>query len=193
MAAPSLVLGIVVEGNYDAAIISALIPRIHPGPVSILAPIVVGGSGPLMSRFPDYLRALGWANAGSPVDKAIVIRDSNAKDPAKVENDMQAKIAGRSYSFPRGVRLHAVRREIETWLLADGAAISVVAGGRTTSMPPGPLEGIQDAKARLQRVLTAVRLPYTPGVCAEIAKTLDLDVLRTSCPNFRVFEQKVLS
>ena len=145
----------------------------------------------MMSRFPDYLKALEFANAGGPVDKAIVIRDSNAKDPAKVEEAMRAKIAAKRYRFPHGVRLHAVKRATETWLLADAATIGRVAGGRSVVRTPDPLEEIQDPKGRLQQVLSGAGLLYTSEVCAEIARQLDLELLRTTCPNFRVFEQKM--
>jgi hypothetical protein len=188
---PRVALGLVVEGAYDTAVFSELIPRILGGEVQISRVIETGGSGRLMARVPGYVKAMEFANAGGPVDRVIVVRDSNAKGPAKVEEGMRSKMAGRNYRFPRGVKLHAVRRETETWLLADAAAIGHVAGGRDAPETRHALEEIQDAKARLREVLSLVGLPYTPGVCAEIARALDLETLRRRCPNFRAFEEKV--
>ena len=188
---PRVALGLIVEGPYDTAVFSELIPRIHGGEVQISRVIETGGSGRLMARIPGYVKAMEFANAGGPVDRVIVVRDSNAKSPAKVEEGMRSKMAGRNYRFPRGVKLHAVRRETETWLLADAAAIGHVAGGRDAPETRHALEEIQDAKARLREVLSLVGLPYTPGVCAEIARALDLETLRRRCPNFRAFEEKV--
>lgn len=188
---PSVTLGLIVEGPYDTAVFSELIPRIHAGEVHISRVIETGGSGRLMARIPGYVKAMEFANAGGPVDRVIVVRDSNAKGPAKVEWDMHGKLAGRHYPFPRGVKLHAVRRETDTWLLADAAAMSLVAGGREAPETRDPLEEIQDAKGRLREVLRAVGLPYTPGVCGEIARALDIGTLRRRCPNFGAFEAKL--
>lgn len=188
---PSVTLGLIVEGPYDTSVFSEIIPRIHGGEAQISRVIETGGSGRLMARIPGYVKAMEFANGGGPVDRVIVIRDSNAKGPAKVEGDMHAKLAGRHYPFPRGITLHAVRRETETWLLADAAAISLVAGEREAPETRDPLEEIQDAKASLREVLRRVGLPYTPGVCAEIARAFDIETLRRRCPNFRAFEAKM--
>lgn len=188
---PSVSLGLIVEGPYDAAVFSELIPRIHGGEIQISRVIETGGSGRLMARIPGYVKAMEFANAGSPVDRVIVVRDSNAKEPETVEGDMHGRMAGRHYPFPRGVKLHAVRRETETWLLADVAAIRLVAGGRDAPETRDPLEGIQDAKGRLREVLSRVGLPYTPGICAEIAQAVDIGTLRWRCPNFCEFEVKL--
>lgn len=188
---PSIAFGLVVEGAYDTAVFEVLIPRIHAGEARVVSSIEAGGTGRLMGNLAGYLRALEFADAGNPVDLAVVIRDANAKDPAEVEEDMAARLGGRRYHFRRGSRLHAVKRETETWLLADPDAITRVAGGRRAAEIRDALEEIQDPKARFRRALTDVGLPYTPGICAEIARELDIDTLRIRCPNFRLFEQKV--
>jgi hypothetical protein len=128
------------------------------------------------------------------VEKALVIRDCNGASPEDVEGRMTEKIANRNYSFPRGVGLCAVRREMETWLLSDGQAISQVAlarGGRRVEQVQGTLEDVVDPKAKLVKVLSKAGLTYTSVVCEEIARETRLAILRYRCPSFRSFESKV--
>jgi hypothetical protein len=180
--------GIIVEGQYDTAVFGQLVCRICPG-ADIARAIEAGGS--IMSKFPNYLKALQYVTATGPVDRALVIRDSNGKDPRQVEAAMQARIDGRHYSFPHGIVFHAVRQEMETWLLADVAAISAAADGREVKPAPGALEDLADAKGVLRERLSGVDIPYTAAAAARIAETLNLDVLRRRCPCFVLFEERV--
>jgi hypothetical protein len=149
-----------------------------------------------VSIFPTLLGELEQFLAGQPVDKVMVIRDTDRRAPAEVEGELAAKVAGRMFCFPRDVQFCAIRQEIEAWLLADEKAITRVAqsrsiGGRHAPPTPGALEDIIHPKDRLQTVLSKCRLPYDPAVCGEIAAEIDLDCLRYRCPSFRRFEQKL--
>jgi len=180
--------GVVVEGAYDVGVFEELIPKIRPATAWAMEG---RGRSRLMSRFPNLLRMFEYRTmSAGPVDRALVIRDSNGKDPTLVEAEMRAKIAGLTYGFPRGVEVHAVQQETETWLLADPRAISQVAG-RDARAVRGPLEQRHHAKEALMDVLTEVKLSYTPEVCRRIARAIDLPTLRTACPAFVLFEQKV--
>lgn len=184
--------GLVVEGEYDVAVFSELIPRLCP--TAEIARAISAGGNPITRMFPVFLKSLQWnVTSSGPVDRALVIRDSNGKDPQQVEQAMQARIAGHTYIFPRGFALHAVRQEMETWLLADAQAISVVADGRPVPPIGGSLETLFDAKERFRSVLSLAGLLSTPATCARIARELNLDVLRDRCPGFLLFEQKALS
>ncbi|MGH7289244.1 MAG: DUF4276 family protein, partial [Myxococcota bacterium] len=90
------------------------------------------------------------------------------------------------------VAVHAVKREMETWLLADTAAISRVAGGGAVTPIGGQLEDQQHAKEALMKMLSRVAVPYTPAVCRNIAQEIDLSTLRGRCPSFASFERKVI-
>src|SRR5260370_28559606 len=130
-----------------------------------------------MRNFPILLKPLESIEDGNPVDKALVIRDSGNRPCAEVEKDMRARIAGRTYRFPHGVEVCAVRQETETWLMADERAISTVAGGRTVGVVNGNLEDILDAKGRLKTILSRAKLDYLPQVLGTIADHADLDIM----------------
>ncbi len=183
--------GLILEGSYDTAIFTELLPRICGPDIEIVSIIESGGAGPLMNRFPVWLKRFEHITPIGPVDRALVIRDANGKDPADVEAAMRARIGNREYTFPHGFRLHAIRREVETWLLADEHAISTVAG-RVMPMIRGNLEEVQDSKALLQRVFSAAGLLYLPPICGAIVKGMNLTTLRYRCPGYILFEAKVL-
>ena len=183
--------GAIVEGVYDVGVFEVLIPRICPYPATVSVQEAREGKARLMSRFPQMLRMFEHRTlTGGAVDRALVIRDSNGKDVALVESDMRSRMGTLTYAFPQGVEVHAVRQETETWLLADAAAISRVAG-RAAQTVRGPLENRPHAKEDFQDVLTSVGLRYTPEICRQIALEVDLPTLRAACPSFVLFEHKV--
>ena len=190
----NLTYGLIVEGPYDQAMYEALIPRICERDLSFKTLLCEGKDG-LMKNCPDFLRILEKVLLGRPVDKALVIRDSDRKEPLAIRTRMEGKIDERGYAFPRGVKLCVVRREMETWLLADAQAINIVAqnrGGRQIQEVQETLEEIHDPKAKLRSVLSEAKLPYTEPVCAEIASHLRIDHLEHRCPSFWTFRQNVL-
>lgn len=183
--------GVIVEGEYDVGVFEELIGKICPYPVEAWVR-EARGRPRLMSRFPALLRMFEhWTTSGGAVDRALVIRDSNGRNVADVEASMRAKIIDLTYRFPQGIQVHAVQQETETWLLADPAAISVVAG-RAARAVHGQLEELQHAKEIFMDVLSEVRLEYTPEVCRRIAREINIITLRAACPSFRRFEEKLI-
>jgi hypothetical protein len=187
--------GIIVEGESDQGVYEEFIQKICNEEVWIKAR-ATGGRAQLMKTFPVLLRSMEHITEyGGPVDKALVIRDADCKDALALEAKMKDSLDRRNFPFPRGVGLHAVKQEMETWLLADHEAISRVAaarGGKAVPRIPDPLEDIQDAKEKFVDVLSRADLNYTAQVCREIAKETDISKLRVRCPSFTAFEQKVL-
>ena len=127
--------------------------------------LILEGVAQLMEFFPTYLHDLEHRLSGNPVEKALVIRDAGGRDPAEVEHDMAQKIRDRHYTIPRGIQCFAVRRTMETWLLADIEAINAAArsrGGRAVAAVQGTLEDVVDPKERLRRVLSKRGSPTSP-------------------------------
>lgn len=185
--------GLIVEGPYDQAMYEALIPRISGGEVVFTRQC--GGVARLKNHFHVLLRDLEHVVQGGPVDKALVIRDSGGKDPTAIKTEMEERIHGMAFAFPRGVKLCIIRRAMESWLLADAEAINTMAlarGGRPIQEVKGALEDIDDPKGKLKSVLSEARIEYTDRVSAEIASHLRIDRLEYGCPSFRTFKQNVL-
>jgi hypothetical protein len=106
------------------------------------------------------------------------------------------KIKERRWAFSHEVVVCIIRREVETWLLADVAegvnAVAKKRGGRAVAEVQGTLEEIEYPKERLRQLLSEARLEYTDQVAAEIARSLRLDTLSYRCPSFRTFKQRVV-
>lgn len=186
--------GLIVEGTYDESFFETLLPRICTVELRIITRSC-GGLPNLMKQFPVLLGDFEHILNGQPVDKALVIRDASGGGVESSRRGMDERIRGRTYSFPRGVQLCVVFREMETWLLADAGAINTVAvarGGREVSGVQGNLEDIYDPKRELRSILSRARIEYTAPVCGEIAANLSIDTLEYRCPSFHAFKRSVL-
>jgi len=179
--------GLVVEGNDDETAIAEMIKKCAKTEVKVISR-QCGGKAQLMRKFTGFLEDFRHVKAGTKVDKALVIRDADQKNPVQLINDMHGKINNRNYPFP--VKLLVVVQELEAWLLADETAVSTVTG-RPTPTIQNP-EGLNDPKQRLNNVLSAARISYTPEIARKIAANANLDVIEARCPSFRVFRQAVI-
>ena len=192
--APSDSYGLVVEGTYDVGVYEELIRRLAGNQVRIVVRDM-GGVPNLLKSFYVILRDLEHGLDDQPVQRVLVVRDADGKDPGTLEDRMHDRLRGETFSFRDGVRLHAVVQSVETWLLADAAAISSVAtarGGQAATGVAEELESMANPKVVLERCLSAAGLVPTPLVYREIGQRLDLPTLRTRCPHYPMFEAKVL-
>jgi hypothetical protein len=210
LAVPANTYGIVVEGPYDVAILRELIPRILAREVPVIPRPCFAKVIPnrqlltllrdLQDEMQRRLDEKARANLQDEMEvwryqKAFVIRDAGGKDPKIIEAELARKVQERPWGFSHGVHVCIIRREVETWLLADVAAVNAVAkkrGGRTVVEVQETLEEIGYPKERLKQLLSDARLEYTEEVCAEIARSLRLDRLSYRCPSFRTFERQVV-
>jgi hypothetical protein len=124
-----LTYGLIVEGPYDAAVYEELLRKAVPA-IAQLVSRPVGGKTQLLNKLLGFLRDLEHVVNGAPVDKVLVVRDANGKDPAQLEKTLTDRIQGKVFTFPHAIQFHAVRRSVEAWLLADTAALNEVAAAR---------------------------------------------------------------
>jgi hypothetical protein len=186
-------IGIVVEGERDAAAYPELIRKIRDD-VGIVLPIVCGNDVKLMDKFVGWLKYFQW-HSKAAVDKAIVIRDSDCSGAEIWEKKMN-EIFEQSRFIPNfPVHFYATKCEIETWLLADENAINQVARNRAKqgSIPAVniALESHRNAKELFQQVLSKARLPVDPKVYQEIASAANLERIASRCPYFQRFVENV--
>lgn len=144
------------------------------------------------------LRDLEQALDGHPVDKALVLRDADGRSAAALEQLLENRIVGQRFVFPRGVEFNVAVQTVEAWLLADPAAINIVALHRQgTELEPAEFpddpESVPNPKQVLSRLLCAASVPHTAQVCGEIASAMSLEIVRARCGSFRSFERKVSS
>lgn len=182
-----LTVGLVVEGFYDEAVLKELIQKCTPSDVDIICRRC-GNAPQLLKKFPGFLEEFRHAKQGSNVDKAVVIRDADRKNPQELIARMEDRIAGRNYPFP--TRLLVIVQELEAWLLADEHAISGVTGA-TQAATHRPEELISP-KERLIRILSGSKVDYTPEVARRIAERANIDTIGSRCSWFRQFRQSLV-
>ncbi len=188
-----MIIGIVVEGDHDSAVYRELIRRIRDD-IEDIPSKPCGGHTRLMEQFVGWLKEFEWGS-WPPVNKAIVIRDSDCSDPAGWERRMEQKLDQSHFrpSFP--VHFHATKCETESWLLADENAINQVSAqrGKNRRVPSVTiqLESHKDAKELFVERLSGAKLPADPKVYREIASVADIDRIAARCPHFQRFVEKV--
>jgi len=182
-------LGLVVEGTYDGVVFRELIQKCLGGNIDVVIRLC---RTKVERKFPGFLEEFRYAKGETPVDKALVIRDADNRNPDELIEKMRGKIINRGYPFP--VKFCIVVQELETWLLADEKAISKVTqeySGKTVSRVSEPLEAIVDPKERLKQILSGARVDYTREVARKIAAAASLDRIQDRCPSFRSFHQAI--
>ena len=185
--------GLIVEGGYDVAVFETLIRRLTSSDIEIRHRNC-GGRTNLMREFPALLRTFEHSIDGNPVEMALVIRDSDGKDPSEVESQMQAKIQNRSYPFAQGVHFVAIQQAMDAWLLSDASALDAASqrrGGRRITRTADAPEDLVRPKEYLRNLLAVNRVTYTAELCREIAQEADLDTLANTCPRFSLFRELV--
>lgn len=183
-----LTFGMIVEGDYDEAVLTELIRKCVGYDIEVISRVCHSKAN-LMKRFPGFLEEFRYVKQGLPVDRALVVRDADMREPQGLLRAMESKIAHRTYAFSP-VRFVAIVRELETWLLADSAAMSTVTraySGRVVPEVNESLEDIVDPKARLRRILSEAKVPYTREVARQIAVAANLEHIAYRCPSFRSF------
>lgn len=179
--------GLVVEGTYDEAALKELIQKCASEGIEVIGR-PCGGKVGLMRKFSGYLEEFRYTKEGASVDKALVIRDAENKEPGELKNAMQRKVSSRNYPFP--IKLLVIAQELEAWLLADENAVSAVTG-KKASVVQNP-EMLVNPKERLEQVLSEAEISYTAEVARKIAAGARLETIESRCPSFKEFREAVL-
>jgi len=183
-------VGLIVEGDYDEAALTEFVRQCLSPEVNVICRRC-GGAPQLMKKFPGFLEHFRHVNAGFPVEKAIVVRDADRKNPEVLINQMESKISGRTYPFRRNL-LVAVEK-MEAWLLADEQALSSVTN-KSQPRVPDP-EKIFDPKAKLRSILSDAQNDqsvYTHEVARKIAAAARPEIVAARCPSFKKFQEAVV-
>lgn len=186
--------GLIVEGEADKNVFDQLIRKVNSPDASIY-PLTCGGVGRFMKIFPDLLLSFKYVHNGGGVDGALVIRDCDNKLAQDVLSRMQEKLGNRIYNFPRGIEFCVVKKNLDSWLLADENAINHVSRlrrGEPVARINATIEDIPNPKQQLQKILSEANLNYTPVVLGEIAAAINLQELEYRVPSFVTFKESVL-
>jgi hypothetical protein len=173
-------IALIVEGEYDKAVLSVLAARCRAG----VATITRICRGPVVGKLPGLLAEIERTHPR--IQKVLVVSDADGRDPERLARDLKARLI-RRYRFR--VLPIVIVEAMEAWLIADPDAFRQVMGVRPAL---GSLrERIKDPKRQLQKLLPPTT-PYTSELARRIAEGLDLNVLKQRCPRFVAFRNAVL-
>ena len=181
-------LGVIAEDSRDCEAYAEFARKIRTD-IEHVYPVPCGGVANLKKEFVGYLRYFEYRTEG--VDKVLVIRDSDCGDAAQREQELLEILNNSHYHPPFPVHFYATKCELETWLLADEAAINLVAAKRGKARTIKPIkinfESHKEAKELFLQTLSKVSLPADPAVYREISEVIDIARVRSKCPRFKEF------
>ena len=141
--------GLIVEGEYDKEILEEFILRCSNDETARsdmgIETRICGGGSKVFKQFPGFLKEFQFSYP--EIGKALVVRDSDGKNPDVLEKQFREKITG--WKFPFTVEFAFIVHEVEAWLLFDEAALSRITGRKVRKIH-SPQE-LKDPKAKLDR------------------------------------------
>lgn len=165
-------VGIVVESDRDGQAYSELIRKIR-NDVETVSCKPCNGAPTLKKKFVGLLKYFEW-HASHPIDKALVIMDSDCSDASRWEAQLRHIYEVAHFLPSFSVHFHATKCEVETWLLADENAINEVSHRRGKNRQARAVtiqfESYRNAKELFQKKLSEAGLPADPQVYKEIAR-----------------------
>jgi hypothetical protein len=183
-------IGLVVEGEFDIAVLEVLIPKILGHPVQLKHRFGPGQGG-VVQFFPVLLSDIA---AEGQINKAIVVADRGKRrhvSSGQLKTGMETRLQDCQFVFP--VHIVIVSRELEAWLLADEMVLSEMT---KQSVPAfGDLENLLNPKTELVKILAQAKpeIPYTASIARAIAEKMRLEILWNRCNSFRDFRDAVLA
>ncbi|SRR6266852_5951345 len=185
-------IGLVAEDERDCVVYGELARKIRTD-LEIVHQIPCHGLGNLKKSFIGYLKYFEYSVEG--IQKAMVIRDSDCKDTVRCEKELEQILEESRFTASFPVHFHATKCEVETWLLADEAAVNLVAQSRGKIGRAKPVniqfESYRNAKELFSKMLSQARLPDDPLVYQLVAEAADIDKIATRCPDFKQFSSKI--
>jgi hypothetical protein len=172
--------GILAEDESDAEMLSVIIRRIAKENVSIDA-VGFGGGGDLLKHGAKRLKLMHRNGRR----RFVICHDADELDCAARYAEIEAKIVKES-GVNATICVLIPREEIESWILADLAAVSnVLKSFRPQNVFAQP-EHIQKPKERLEKLCRVATTPrYTHAVHnPKVAKFLNREMVERKCPSF---------
>lgn len=180
-------IGLIYQGRYHLTVIERLAKKVL-GDETELVPRL-GGSWPgIVGELTGLLQVLHIEHIHNPIGKAIVVVDADKEDPELREARLRSKVGNRSFGFGT-VHYHAIKREIETWLLGDPDAVNLAAG---RSVPPArDPESLLGTKQYLIQTLRNLGAEYDGDFVQRAAAAIDINRVQATCRRFARFREQL--
>ena len=123
--------------------------------------------------------------------QVLAVCDADNDCVVTLADELRARAITRLGALPFPLVFHVIKQELETWWIAESAAISLVTSV-AIPFPGGNVEqDVLDPKAYIVRRLAVTKGTYTYGDAAAAAAAIDLRTLKDRCPGFVRFARRV--
>ena len=123
--------------------------------------------------------------------KVLAVCDADSECVQTLTTELQDRATARLQGLPFPLVFHVIKRELETWWVAESNSISTVTGV-AIPFPGGNVEqGVADPKEYIVHRLAAAKASYTHRDAGAIAAGVDLQTLAGRSPGFVIFTHKV--
>lgn len=183
-----MLYGLIAEDTYILKAVPVLVSRLvdlQGDPVECR----------LMNGKPDFI-ANFWRTVKEfqfrypAMHKILAVCDADAECGNTLTAELDARARARLHGLPFPLIFHVIKRELETWWVAESHAISAVTGV-AIPFPGGNVEqGVVDPKEYIVRRLAAAKRAYSHADTAAIAKNVHIQTLADRCPGFVTFARK---
>jgi hypothetical protein len=125
--------------------------------------------------------------------KVLAVCDADNDCVVTLADKLRERATARLGTLPFPLVFHVIKQELETWWIAESAAISS-ATDVAIPFPGGNVEqDVFDPKGYIVRRLAPAKRTYTPGDAAAAAAAIDLTTLKDRCPGFVRFARRVVN
>ena len=151
------------------------------------------GHGKLnVSAVERLIKAAWYEDVEQPVDKFIVLVDTDGKTPEDALSLLTAELPGRlSDEITRRVQYTYAQWHLESWYFADATNLRSHLGRSLGSIDTSKPDTIQNPKEHLKNLLGGQT--YTARVSEDIAKSLDARIIVQRSPSFGRFVDAVMN
>ena len=182
-------VAVIASGETERRALPCLVSHLREGDIHVSVSIPSRNRKLTVSMAESLIKSVLYG--GQPPDKVVVLIDIDGKDPDQELRPFKTDLPGRlSNGPPHSIQFAYAQWHLEAWYFADAEGLRGYLSGQApghvdTSRP----DDIQNPKLHLKHLLGDRR--YTALVAAEIAKSLNPQVIAERSPSFRGFLEAV--
>ena len=135
------------------------------------------------------IKAAWFANLAEPIDKFVVIVDTDNADPEPFLQSFEKELRGRLHGIDADVLCTYAQQHLEAWYFADAQSLQAFLGRNLGAVDSSKPDEIQNPKLHLKHLLG--NRVYTARVSESIARSLDSDAISQRSPSFNAFLEAV--
>ena len=143
-----------------------------------------------VSAVESLVKAAWYENFNEPVDKFVVLVDTDGKTPEDVLSTLRDELPGRlGDGIARRVQYAYAQWHLESWYFADETNLREYLGKALGNVDASRPDEIQNPKLHLKNLLG--EQTYTARVSEDIAKELDAGTIARRSPSFSGFLEAI--